>query len=124
MSLHCPATLLVAGHEGDTRALADGLRDRRVVAVYTSGRAEAERTGRALAEELGAVLEVDPGLDVDPPDRDESAEDAVVRIQDGLGSVADLHRGETVLVLAPLGPGLQGTVVHVEIGDDGVRIGP
>ncbi len=86
MALHCPATLLVASppeDEGSVRALAGRLTGERVLSVVT---APGEAHGALLAELLGAALETDAALV-------EGSED------EALLGVADLHRGETVVVL-------------------------
>ena len=104
MALHCPATLLVAPaprEEDDRRRLLAALADERVLAVVT---APDDATGRLVADELDAPLEADPGL------ASPSVDDAV------LGAVADLHRGETVLVLTRSGGGGDAPFVRVEIG--------
>lgn len=94
MALHCPATLLVAATPRGEEArelLLESLASERVLTVVS---APGDDEGRRLAEVLGVPLEDEPGLASADPD------DSV------LGAVADLHRGETVLVLAgPSGAG-------------------
>ncbi len=122
MSLHCPATLIVARSEADGRALAVGLLDRRVAVVYSGPRPETALTGRVVARELGAAFATVPGLDGGPDEHPASPEEVVSRYEDELRSLADLHRGETVLVLAH-NPRADWMGVEVEIGDDGMWLG-
>lgn len=100
MSLHCPATLLVTApptDEGGLAHLVEALRGERVLAVVT---APEDELGPRVAEGLDVPLEVDAALS-----------DAG---RDPLTGVADLHRGETVLVLLPsAAPGVD----RVELGD-------
>lgn len=88
MALHCPATLLVAPTPRDARGveeLAAALAGERVLAVV---RAPDDPVGQLLAEVLDVPLEDEPGL-------------AVAGSTAVFGEIADLHRGETVVVLAP-----------------------
>lgn len=104
MALHCPATLLVAPaprEEDDRRRLLAAVADERVLAVVTT---PGDDAGHLVADELDVPLEADPGL------ASPSVDDAV------LGAVADLHRGETVLVLTRSGGGGDAPFVRVEIG--------
>lgn len=116
--LHCPATIVLAGPEDEAAraALTAELRDRRIAMVY-SGTAEPARTvAAALAADLdaGAAESAElTGLDPEACGRAELAH----RLQ----SVADLHRGETVLVIADRSEA-SAAPIEVEIGDDGVRI--
>lgn len=93
MALHCPATLLVAptprGAE-ERRRLLESVVDERVLTVVA---APDDDEGRQVAEALGVHLEDEPGL------ASPTTDDAV------LGGVADLHHGETVLVLTRSGGG-------------------
>lgn len=85
MALHCPATLLLAPAPHDAKGARDltaSLAGERVLAVVGPPGVAA---GRQLADALGVPLEDEPGL--------ASADPSV------LESIADLHRGETVLVL-------------------------
>ena len=89
MALHCPATLLVAApprDAGAATALVDALAGDRVLAVAC---APGDVAGEQLAQLLDVPLETEPGLLEGPP------------TSPVLGEIADLHRGETVLVLAP-----------------------
>lgn len=120
MSLHCPATLIVARSEADGRTLAVGLLDRRVAVVYSGPRPETALIGLVVARELGAVFATLPGLDGGPGGLPTSPEEVVSRYEEELRSLADLHRGETVLVLADAHPRAGWVGVEVVIGDDGV----
>jgi hypothetical protein len=86
--LQCAATLLLASVRGEeqARALGTSLLERRVALVYTDGSTTAARTAGLLSERLGVPVRPEPGL-----------------APDGRGvleGLADLHRGETVLVVA------------------------
>ena len=125
MSLHCPATLVVASEREDPRALAARLGDDRLAAVYTASRPDAVATGRTLADALGAahgtLAELELGLE---PTARPSAESIVDRYADALQTVADLHRGETVLVLVPEPASASWSPLRVDLGDDGIRLTP
>lgn len=104
MALHCPATLLVAptprGEDARHR-LVESVVDERVLTVVV---APGDDGGRQVAETLDVPLEADPGL------ASPTLDDAVLRV------VADLHRGETVLVLTQV-PGAGVTPFErVEVG--------
>ena len=93
--LFCPATLLVTttGRE-QVSALAESLRDRRIARVFTSTMPPAVESGAVAAQVLGVgVVELE-GLE-----DSEDAEGALTRFRGALEEIADLHRGETVLVL-------------------------
>ena len=102
--LQCPATFLVVrvdtlgeGWSGEVAGLADRLRDRRVAAVYGGTTASALAVSAALADGLGVpshALAVPPTPPGGPADGA-----AVVRYRAALEELADLHRGETVLVV-------------------------
>jgi hypothetical protein len=102
--LQCPATFLVVrvntlgeGWSGDVAGLAERLRDRRVAAVYGGTTASALAVSAALADGLGVpshTLAVPPTPPGGPADGT-----AVVRYRAVLEELADLHRGETVLVV-------------------------
>ena len=116
--LHCPATIVVAspGDATARAALAADLRERRIAVVYSGTEEVSRSVAAALAADLDAgstELADLTGLD---PDADGRAE-----LAHRLQSVADLHRGETILVIADrLDP--TRSPIEVEIGDDGVRI--
>jgi hypothetical protein len=101
----CPARLILL--DGGSGA---DLAGERIAQVYASA-AAAEQAGR-LAEDLGVRLTVVPELTTDEPVR---------RADAALGEIADLHRGETVVVVAPgldLGIGhARGKVVIEHTGD-------
>lgn len=83
--LQCAATLLVTGSEGlDVDRLADSLRPHHVAAVYASPLAEAERAAAVVAQRLGVSRRALPSGG---------------RGHETLEGVADMHRGETVLVV-------------------------
>ncbi len=90
VALHCPATLLVApapvGAKG-VAALAESLAEERVLGVVG---APGDEAARRVAEILDVPLEDEPGLAAA-----QHPDPAV------LGEIADLHRGETVVVLTP-----------------------
>lgn len=105
MALHCPATLLIAPTPLDAKGvgeLADSLMGERVLGVV---RAPGAEVARQVAETLAVPLEDEPGLAAAEPK------------PSVLGGIADLHRGETVLVLtfAPSGQPDSG-VTRLEIG--------
>lgn len=83
--LQCAATLLVTSSDGiDADRLADTLRPHNVAAVYASPIAQAERAAAVVAQRLGVARRALP---------------AGGRGHEALEGVADLHRGETVLVV-------------------------
>jgi SAM-dependent methyltransferase len=101
MNLMCPARLIL---------LPPGSRERltgeRIAAVYATPAGEAPATH--LAEELGARLTLLPAL-ADPTRADRRPAEAIV------GEIADQHRGETVVVIAPdldLGLELPAVIEH------------
>lgn len=106
--LQCAATLLVAcpaGPDGESvERLADALADRRVAIVYSSPQDPAALAAAEVANRLGVACRTEPGL-AEPPDDDSAPSDvqAVARYRDVLGEVADLHRGETVLLVSHRG---------------------
>lgn len=86
--MHCPATLLLTSTpegEGGVPALVEQLAGEMVLAVVT---APGDARGAAVAAGLDVPLEQEPGLEVGEPS-------SIL-----LGEIADLHRGETVLVLS------------------------
>ncbi|CAN7362340.1 histidine phosphatase family protein [Knoellia sp. LjRoot47] len=111
------------------QALATSLAGRRVAAVYTSPLQRAVETGVIAADELGVTSRVVRGLeefsvgalagrDHDDPELlgvfeawkaghlgtfipgGESGEQVLERYREALGEIADLHRGETALVIS------------------------
>ena len=104
--LQCAATLLLVQHgvsESESRRLGRSMRSARLAAIYTAGSAEAAQTAEVVGDETGVPVTVlDQALD---------------RSVD-LEGIADLHRGETVLVVAPLDLA-GGAVVEVTIDADG-----
>ena len=113
--LQCAATLYVLGPEADApEQLPD---EARVAAVWCAPSRRAQAA--ALAQRWGCSVRGEPGLDAPawPP-----------RPEDPYEAVADLHRGESVLVLpAHAYPGhAPGDRVQVRIDGDGraVRVLP
>jgi hypothetical protein len=87
--LQCPVTLLLAPYDergAGSVGLARAVEADRVCLVYSGPEVPAVRTTRAVAEIVGTASEV----------REELAAPDVVG---ELHAIADLHRGETVLVL-------------------------
>ena len=97
--LQCAATLLLAD-AGDGRALGRSLVDRRIAAIYTSPHPAAVRTAETAAAATGA--EVSVREDLREP-LDESGTEVRARVERELDALADLHRGETVLVVSHTG---------------------
>lgn len=110
--LQCPARFLVVAGPPDARSAADGLRHERVAAVYDAPpRADA---AVALAGALGLPLqELARRLTV----AEVAAESP--EALDVLRDLADLHRGETVVVV---GEGPAGRRVDVSVDGDGVTV--
>lgn len=100
--LQCPATLLVLGREGWPGHLPIP-EDRNVAVVYCP--ADDIEAGADLADRLDAALRpvhdlTAPAAD-DPPSVDEGTDWTI--LHEALRSIADLHRGETVVVITPTG---------------------
>jgi SAM-dependent methyltransferase len=91
MNLMCPAWLILL-----PVGSAENLAGQRIAMVYASP-ALAE-SAEQVACRLGVRLAVVPELGEVPG---ESASDAVRRSEEALSGIADLHRGETVVVIAP-----------------------
>jgi hypothetical protein len=89
--LQCPATLLFAvpGDVEQTRVLAERLHDRRVAVVYTDDLPASGGAVRDVAAALGAPVRSEPDL-----------REGFVTPGTVMEQLADLHRGETVLVFA------------------------
>lgn len=120
--LHCPATLHLLAPAAPDRvhALALALRSQRIAMVWSGPGAASRDCARGLAVELDVPLRIDPdlaGLDVAHFGRGESVGGDCTGALDG---IADLHRGEHVVVVGevPAGPDEAGAGV-LEIGDDG-----
>lgn len=132
--LHCPATLLLAPYddgaersEQGTRQLTRRAAADRVSRVYGGTSTDAVQTTRVLADGVGATAE--QRLELDSLDG----------VAGELHAIADLHRGESVLVVLPgssvesalealvgrrasarAGPSMQyGSVVEVIVDADG-----
>lgn len=102
--MHCPATLLLTATpegEGGVPALVERLAGERVLTVVT---APGDARGAAVAAGLDVPLEQEPGLGEGPPS------------PSVLGEIADLHRGETVLVLSGESRD-PGTIERIELGE-------
>lgn len=141
--LQCPATFLVVpvdpldeGWRAEVVGLVERLRDRRVAAVYGGTTAPAAAVSAALADGLGVPAHP---LAEPPPPGGPADGTSGARYRSALEELADLHRGETVLVvdsgevlapaLAPLvrrGPGADPTPpyrpVTLEVDGDGWRL--
>lgn len=103
--MHCPATLLLTATpegEGGVPALVERLAGEMVLAVVT---APGDARGAAVAAALDVPLEQEHGLEEgEPPST-------------LLGAIADLHRGETVLVLAGATEDTDAAVRRIELGE-------
>jgi hypothetical protein len=128
VALHCPARLIVAYHEAGLDAWVQTLYVRRVAAVYTSPVPDEVARGEAVAGSLGAAARVAAWLERLDGLAAEAHTGSVpqgVRCDDEeLRSLADLHRGETVLLLVPATAAGDTSVFELEIGDDGARLLP
>jgi hypothetical protein len=105
--LHCPATLVLARlpyHDpidaaGALGALVAGRPSVRFARLY----AGPDDTGMTCGAVVGDVLGVPPtiltGLTVPPTEADRA--ECRFALEEVVGTLADLHRGETVLVLVP-----------------------
>ncbi len=146
--LQCPARVYVARHaeaayddrltpagELEAKELAEGLRGERIARVHTSPMPRAAATARIAAASLGVgVVEHEELAEVGV----ESEDEVVARVTGVLAEVADLYRGEAVLVvghsaalglalgrLLPAPVGLEpGEVVHLEHDADGWVLRP
>jgi len=142
--LQCPATFLVLrvdtlgeGWRGEVAGLAERLRDRRVAAVYGGAAVPAVAPSAALADGLGVPSH---RLAESPTPDGPSDGTATARCRAELEALADVHRGEAVLVVDDgqvLGPALAPLVgrglgagpgrtpyrpVAVEVDGDGWRL--
>lgn len=108
-SLQCPATLLLvacpdpatpepASGPTPTEELAARVARRRVAAVWSGTSTSALRAGEELATSLGCSLSVRSNLD--PLHPEDVVGEAATRLREVLQEVADLHRGETVLIVS------------------------
>jgi broad specificity phosphatase PhoE len=91
--LQCAATVLLARHgEADQgRALGQSLRDSRLAMIYVDDSPGAGETAEIVAAATRVPITVLPGLGDG------------ARVRSELEGIADLHRGETVLVVSHLG---------------------
>ena len=109
--LQCAATILLTSHadaDGDDRALARSLREERLALIYTSPTPPAVQTAEVVATETGVPVVVRETLrDAvrrDGPGTDEGPDEHVrARMVAELETIADAHRGETVLVVTHAG---------------------
>ena len=109
MNVMCPARLILL-----PVGSAESLAGQRIAMVYASP--PVAESAEQVADRLGVRLVVVPELAEVPG---ESAIDAVRRSVEALSGIADLHRGETVVVIAPglslaLGPELGAGPVELE----------
>ena len=91
--LQCAATLLLVAHGEDreARTLGRSLRVVRLAAIYAGDDPRATRTAGLVGAETAAPVSVLPGL----------GDGAQLGLE--LETIADLHRGETVLVVSHTG---------------------
>jgi len=108
--LQCPARFLVLG--GAATADEERLRHERVAAVYAGTRDDAGPATR-LGEGLGVPVHPVVELTV------EGVLDQAPETMEVLAELADLHRGETVVVLAT---GDRPRRVEVTVDGDGTRV--
>jgi len=144
VSLHCAATFLIAHDDeqhGRLQSMAQGLRRERVAAVAVGSTGHLSESAARCAEVLDVPLRRLGGLTGGGPS-DGAGGDLVAEFREALQELADLHRGETVLVLtegrviSAAVPSLAGnlstsyarerplpaaTPVRLEVGDDGWR---
>ena len=101
--LQCPATLLVARHGdvAEVRELVDALRERKVAAVSSSHLPRAVDSAAVAAAALGVGSRVVAGLE--ELSGGEGEHEVLERYRGALEEIADLHRGETVLVFSHSG---------------------
>jgi len=116
--LHCPATIIVARPDGaEARtSLIQRIRVRRVAFVYSGADPADVELAEALAAELGVGAATLGELDGFRP-----AGASSVELTDRLQGVADLHRGETVLVIADRVQAGDDSW-EIELGDEGLRV--
>lgn len=103
--MHCPATLLLTATpqgEGGVPALVERVAGEMVLAVVT---APGDARGAAVAAGLDVPLEQEPGLEEGEPS------------SSLLGQIADLHRGETVLVLSGGTSDAAAAITRIETGE-------
>ncbi len=115
--LHCPATLLVT-RAADPDVLAGALRPRNVARIYCSPGTHGPAA--ALAGSLGVALVLDEGLGQPGDGR---LADVVDAGREALQAIADLHRGEAVVVLLGASTPLT-EVLEVSVDGDGFVVTP
>ena len=109
--LHCPARVFVARHgeasyvdgerltaagERQARELGERLRGERLAKVHASSMPRAAETARIAAAVVGVAVELHDDLGESGV---ESEQQVVERISAALAAIADLYRGEAVLVV-------------------------
>lgn len=112
MSLQCPARLVLVADATPAALLAaaGAPADRRIARIYAPA---TDAVPASVAERLAVSVGVVPELS--GPADGESREETVRRIAAAVDSLADQHRGETVLLLAdPAFLGLTGSRAEVE----------
>lgn len=120
--LHCPVTLHLLAPDEQARSaeIAEELRHEHVAMVY----AAASPAAAGTAEELGRLLDVSVRVDADLSDLDVAGfgrgAHPVRHCAQALEDIADLHRGEHVIVVGGVATGGDDMVLRrLEIGDDG-----
>lgn len=130
--LQCPATfwLVAAGEDGDAAdparltRLRAALGATHVAAVHAGP--GAQRLAAAAAESVGAPLQTMDELD--GPRHGEAGAEAFRRWRAAVEEVADLYRGETVVVVGEAAsldgvlPGAAADVLRIEVDGDGWRV--
>lgn len=104
MALHCPATVHLVGRDGLADAVA-ALAEQRVAAVCVGDDPELQAMAEDSAATLGVSVRIVPELGDGPRHK-------------SLATIADLYRGEHVLVLVPG----HHQLVALEVGDDGIHV--
>lgn len=139
MALHCAANLVVVPHDRipPDRAdeLVEALGSRRLAAVHVDGDDSAAAAATVAARHCLAVT-MHPELS--EPAEGEHQDSVLDRYRQGLEAIADLHRGETVLVVVH--PGLparwlpqlvrggaaettwRGGLIEVRVDEDGITV--
>ncbi|HQF03706.1 MAG TPA: hypothetical protein PK868_06860 [Phycicoccus sp.] len=120
MTLH----LLAPGPSEGFRALADTLRHEHIAMVYAGSSPGVVPSAEELAGLLGVDSRADAGLVGLDVSRFGAGAHPNAHCTQTLEDIADLHRGEHVLVIGDV-PSREGAVLRrLEIGDDGWRLLP
>ena len=110
MRLHCAATLVVR-HPAAAADQLDLLRERRIAAVFATG----------PRDELVLRIAGELGVQVSPLDAEDAQGSAFAHLNEAeLQGIADLYRGETVLVLVD--QQFAAPPLEIEFGDDGIQV--